>query len=285
MQYSPHHLGSLLIQAKDALFEAYHCQSAAENNAINLEVPLQALLRALKAFHNAAQTSTVQSAVIRLTKKDDQPSLCVTFTAKTATRTALPTTTNGNAAVAGHDSAGLPVYARERETKVSQDIPVRVVPPQQVENMHEPRCRDPDVHIILPSLAQLKAISDRFTKLASSTSETLGRMRKSPRLVLSANMHGSLRLGLTTDGMDIRSEWKNLTNPDLDPANLEGGEAGVAAHPSTRMRRLDPSDEEAWATVRVDARDWGRVLSVGRCGGRVVACTTAPLLDIAKCTG
>ena len=27
-----------------------------------------------------------------------------------------------------------------------------------------------------------------------------------------------------------------------------------------------------WAVVRVEGRDWGRVLGVGRLGGRVIAC-------------
>ena len=30
--------------------------------------------------------------------------------------------------------------------------------------------------------------------------------------------------------------------------------------------------EEAWAVVRVEGRDWGRVLGVGRMGGKVIAC-------------
>ena len=30
--------------------------------------------------------------------------------------------------------------------------------------------------------------------------------------------------------------------------------------------------ETGWAKVRIDARDWGRVLSVGRLSPRVVAC-------------
>lgn len=114
---------------------------------------------------------------------------------------------------------------------------------------------------------------------------------KSPRLELSATMHGDLRLALRNDGLKIASTWSGLANPELDPGAVEGGEEGVLQHPSTRMRgRLDrdrgnnreddgeeDGDEEdllerGWARVRIDGRDWGRVLSVGRLGGRVIAC-------------
>lgn len=190
---------------------------------------------------------------------------------KAPVRSALPSA--GGEEVA-QDGAGFPIHQRERETHVSQDVPIRVLSAEKVAGLHEPRVREPDVHIVLPSLAQLKSISDRFTRLAtagvgSASSGGRGGSRKSPRLELSANMFGRLRLGLKTDAMEIASEWKDLTNPDLDASAYEGGEDTLREHPSTRMKQRG---EEAWATVRVDARDWGRVLSVGRVAGRVIAC-------------
>lgn len=258
---------------KDSLFETYTLSSQSPNNAVNLEVPLPSLLRALRSASPSSLTlsnATSYTASIRLTKKDDTPSLCVTLVIKTPIRSALP---SAGSEVAGEDSAGLPVHQRERETHVSQDVPIRVLSAEKVSSLHEPHVREPDVHILLPSLAQLKSISDRFTKLAtagvgSASTGTRGGSRKSPRLELSANMFGRLKLGLKTDEMEIASEWKDLTNPDLD-ASAYGGEEALREHPSTRMRQ---QGEESWATVRVDARDWGRVLSVGRVAGRVIAC-------------
>jgi HUS1 checkpoint protein len=75
--------------------------------------------------------------------------------------------------------------------------------------------------------------------------------------------------------MRISSLWTGLENPELDPSQVADGEEGLANHPSTRMKALgDPTGQstEGWATVRVEGRDWGRVLSVGRLGGRVIAC-------------
>jgi HUS1 checkpoint protein len=42
------------------------------------------------------------------------------------------------------------------------------------------------------------------------------------------------------------------------------------------MKQLGSADgrsDEGWALVRIDGRDWGKVMSVGRLGGRVIACT------------
>lgn len=262
---------------KETLFETYTLQSASPSNTINLEVPLQPLLRALRSTTPSHTTTSTldQAATIRLTKKDNHPFLSVTLVLKTPTRSTLPSYPTDEPA--GHDIAEYPVFARDRSTLISQDVPIRVLSPQQVAGLHEPRCREPDVHILLPPLGQLKAVSDRFIRLASSSTDTVTNARrgaKPPRLVLSANMHSSFRLGLSTPQLDIHSQWDNLTNPALDPANIPGGEEGVAAHPSTRMREVPAEDEGAWASVRVDARDWGRVLSVGRVGEgvRVVAC-------------
>lgn len=82
-------------------------------------------------------------------------------------------------------------------------------------------------------------------------------------------MHGVLRIGLITSALKIESRWEGLTNPELDAAQIEGGEEGVREHASTRMKEKE--GDEAWATVRVEGRDWGRVLGVGRLGGRVIA--------------
>lgn len=177
---------------------------------------------------------------------------------------------------------------RERETTITLDIPVHVLAPNQVEGLHEPRCREPDVHIYLPPLQQLKTISERFSRLASSSSaqgssstifEPRGRAgtKRGTRLDLAATMHGHLRISLPSDSLRISSTWRGLDNPELDAAQVPGGEDALRNHPSTRMRRTMPIDEdddetEGWAKVRIDANDWRKVLSVGRLGGRVIAC-------------
>ncbi|MCJ1434048.1 hypothetical protein MMC27_003414 [Xylographa pallens] len=269
--------------SQDTIFDDYSIQSAAPNNTINLEVPLASLHRALRSAQSAA------SASIRLTKKDAKPLLSLTILTTThiasSARAAgldsrsLPHAPGDPDSAPGEDAADEYSYhfggsgGTPRETTITQDIPVRVLSAAQVEGIHEPRCRDPDVHILLPSLLQLKSISERFTKLALSAAPKAGGGFQSgagPRLEIAANMHGGLRVGIRTEGLRIESRWAGLSNPELDAANVEGGEEGVRRHPSTRMKAME--GEEGWAVVRVEGRDWGRVLGVGRLGGRVIAC-------------
>ncbi|MCJ1363324.1 hypothetical protein MMC16_002431 [Acarospora aff. strigata] len=276
----------------DSIFETYTIESAAPKNAINLEVPIAPLHRALRSAIGAT------SASLRLTKKDNIPYLSLTIvTSILNNHSSIGLANNKNNNHDGHevyhhddgnnnDDDGHMNFdfqtaaSRHRETIITQDVPTRVLSAASVEGIHEPRCREPDVYILLPSLLQLKNISERFTKLALATTKsgsasgntsTLSANAPGPRLELSANMHGSLRLGIATDALNIASVWTGLSNPELDPSQVEGGEEGLRHHPSTRMRALG-SQEEGWAKVRIDGRDWGRVLSVGRLGGRVIAC-------------
>ena len=262
----------------DTIFEMYTIQSANEHNTINLEVPIQALARALKS---AVGATSVQ---LRLTKKDHVKLLALTIVNNTFSSSnnavAIPAATG----LAGSDEfgdfdfqtdfeddgafGGGSGVSRERETIITQDVPIEVLTMQDVEGLHEPRTQEPDVNIYLPSLQQIKSISERFTRLALAT-RAGSASGNAPRLELSANMHGSLKLAIRTDALSISSTWTGLDNPELDPAVVEGGSQGVRDHPSTRMKALG---EDHWATVRVDAKDFARVLSVGRLGARVVAC-------------
>lgn len=256
----------------DFIFDNYHIQSAEDSNTINLELPLQPLQRALKSALNS------MSASLRLTKKDGLPVLSMTITTTTSsTSTTGPRPgTNDDPFGDENDDALFRTehletsLRREHEKIITQDIPVRVLHPDTVETIMQPKVREPDVHIQLPPLLQLKAISDRFTKLAlASSSNPSGggsSAGKAPKLELSANMHGSLRLRIRTETTDISSVWSGLENPQLDPAQLD---MPVEQHPSTRFREDGP---DKWATVRVDGKDWSRVLSVGRLEGRVIAC-------------
>jgi HUS1 checkpoint protein len=247
----------------DFLFENYHIQSAEASNTINLELPLQPLQRALKsALHSI-------SASLRLTKKDGLPVLSMTITTTTSNSSGGPSAVKAanEDPFANDDDLFQPEHLetslrREHEKIITQDIPVRVLHPETVESIMQPKVREPDVHIQLPPLLQLKAISDRFTKLALTSSNA----PKAPKLELSANMHGSLRLRIETETTDIASVWSNLENPELDPSQLD---RPVEEHPSTKFREAGP---DKWATVRVDGKDWSRVLSVGRLEGRVIAC-------------
>jgi len=277
------------MAVKDAVFDDdYTIQSATTGNAINLEVPLGPLHRALKTAQNA------HSASLRLTKKDNKPVLCLTITTVIPIASSGRTTATFNANSGSNNAPSFdhhpfddptPPAVTNRETTITQDIAVRVLAANVVSGIHEPRCKEPEVHIMLPSLIQLKSVSERFTKLALASKRAPSSAPKAgftdssgmvdagstgPRLEIAANMHGELKMGIRTDALRIESKWTGLSNPDLDSNVVEGGEEGIRNHPSTKMR--DVQGDESWAIVRVEGRDWGRVLGVGRLGGRVVAC-------------
>ncbi|KAF4275230.1 hypothetical protein KXW98_000052 [Aspergillus fumigatus] len=250
----------------DAIFDEPTYTLQSNSGVINLEVPIGALHRALRSATGAT------SAQLRLTKKGNIPLLALTILSSSWT-------TGSNAVgitnlVSGTAAAGV-TGPRERETVITQEIPVKVLHESAVEGLHEPRCRDPDVHIILPSLAHLKSISERFSKLAgdarpAASGGIVSSTLTSPKLELSANMHGSLRLAIATDALRISSVWSDLVNPPLDPAGMSQRE--IEQLPSERMRALGSDDEAGWAKVRIDAKDWSRVLSIGRLSPKVVAC-------------
>ena len=263
----------------DFILKNWTIQSAEPNNTINLELPLVPLQRALKSATNAV------SASLRLTKKDGIPILSMTITTSTTPANHPQGVARFNLNPAnrapgddpfGNDDDGIfaaePLEThlqREREKVITQDIPVRVLHPETVETIMQPKVREPDVHIQLPPLLQLKAISDRFTKLAVASraaSSATSAASVNPKLELSANMHGSLRLRLDADSLNVESQWDTLENPQLDPSQLT---CAIEDHPSTRFHNEGPNK---WATVRVDGKDWSKVLSVGRLDGRVIAC-------------
>ncbi|KAI4141097.1 MAG: hypothetical protein L6R39_005499, partial [Caloplaca ligustica] len=197
----------LTFTLQESIFEDYIIQSATPNNTINLQVSLAHLNRALRS------ALTASGASIRLTKKDNIPLLSLTILTNTLTSFRPPTTTsieppplpsdpgNGPSGDRNDDSVSFaegpapPTFGRDRETTITQSIPVTVLAPASVANIHEPRCREPDVHIILPPLLQLKSISERFTRLAlPETKGNANAESSSTRLIISASPYGELKL-------------------------------------------------------------------------------------------
>ena len=263
----------------DTVFQDYVIHSAAERNTINLEVPIQALHRALKSALGAT------SVQLRLTKKDNVPMLSLTIVSTSITSANGVMAPGSTARISDEygdfdlteDIEGFGdtsvASARERETVITQDVPVKVLAQQTVAHLHEPVTPPSDVNIFLPSLIQVKSVSERFTKLALATTRNSS-STAAPRLELSANMHGSFKIAITTDALSISSKWTGLTHPELEPSMFPNGSQGVRDDPSTKKKELGGSDgenPEGWTAVRIDGKDFNRVLSVGRLNSRVIA--------------
>src|SRR5882757_512894 len=130
--YDAYMLRSTRSLSIESIFEDYTIQSAAPNNTINIELPLPPLHRALKSAINAT------SASIRLTKKDGVPVLSLTIITNTMSS---GNSANGFLNGANSDPFGdnafreeaLDANMRDRETVVTQDIPIRVLTAVSVE--------------------------------------------------------------------------------------------------------------------------------------------------------
>jgi len=262
------------------IFSDYTISSKEAGNAINIELPLPTLQLALKSAIGSL------SAGLRLSKRqaDGTPVLVMTVTTITGSdrvgkgRFVAGGAGAGAGAGGGAGGAGgggedefeienleTSLLRREREKIITHEIPCRVLYPETVDSIMEPKVRDPDVNITFPSLLQLKAIADRFTRLSNvtSSSSSTGTSRSSPKLELAANMFGTLRLSVATDSGTVTSEWNGLAVPELNPDGLSGP---IEEHPSMKFREAGP---QKFATVRVDGKDLSRVLSVGRLDGNV----------------
>lgn len=132
------------------------------------------------------------------------------------------------------------IGAESRSTlplSIEQRISVNVLKKNQTAELKEPRVPSPDVYIMLPSLANLRDISERIQKLAS-------------RVVLSANFKGKFRLRCTSPTAEIDIEYHDLINPK--PADAVDEEVA-----SELVRKNNP---ESWYNLTIDARDFVRIL-------------------------
>ncbi|KAI1827871.1 hypothetical protein F4861DRAFT_292698 [Xylaria intraflava] len=116
---------------------------------------------------------------LRLTKKEGVPILSMTITASTAQTQKVHHARHPNISIAPRDG---------REHYTAQGAGA-------------------EVHIQLPLLLRLKAITDRFTKPAVASRASLSSFALSsavdPKLELSANVHGELQLRLDTDALNV----------------------------------------------------------------------------------
>ncbi|KAJ2242296.1 Checkpoint protein hus1, partial [Coemansia sp. RSA 454] len=151
------------------LFASYRVESL-HNNEIHLEFHIDNLQRALRSAHNS------QSAVLKLTKKQNLPVLSLSVQSMSST---------------GHT------------TLVCQDVPVRVLTPEQVRAMREPEVPDAHVHIMMPELSTIRSVVERMRLMGD-------------RVTVAANNEGQLTLRVASDRVDITTYWRGLANMTYD---------------------------------------------------------------------
>ena len=134
---------------------------------------------------------------------------------------------------------------------ITHDLHVRVLSEQAMAQVTEPTIPDPDVVIMVPALSQLSQISTSLKSL-------------SDRVILSANMDGEFKIGITTPAVSTFTAFRDLLNPGLEP--IDGQDTDNHPHP-TQTR-----DKTQFCRLKVDAKDWCNLLRIGSIAKRVVAC-------------
>ncbi|KAG2133548.1 cell cycle checkpoint [Suillus bovinus] len=168
----------------DTMFTSYRIQSNADN-AITLTLSTEALLSALRSSSSSASSSSVAAAILpsydadevvmKLAKKNEQ-------------------------AVLSFEMYG--ISRTGRKVRVAHDVRIDVIRPAESDKLHEPRCPDPEVHVLLPPLLKIRTIVERLRPLSDV-------------LALRANNSGILQLCINTDTVKLETQWVKCGNPSM----------------------------------------------------------------------
>ncbi|CAE6443759.1 hypothetical protein ACGC1H_002510 [Rhizoctonia solani] len=153
----------------DSMFSDYRIQSNA-NNMISLEVSTEPLSQALRS------ASAAQDVIVKLAKKNDQP--VFSFEAQTESR-------------------------QGKKMLVTHDVRITVMKAVEIEQVKEPLCPPPDLHIILPPLKELRTIVEHMQKLSDV-------------VAISATPGGELVLAIQTDDVRVSTTWENCQRPTVE---------------------------------------------------------------------
>ncbi|CAE6510907.1 unnamed protein product [Rhizoctonia solani] len=153
----------------DSMFSDYRIQSNA-NNMISLEVSTEPLSQALRS------ASAAQDVIVKLAKKNDQP--VFSFEAQTESR-------------------------QGKKMLVTHDVRITVMKAADIEQVKEPLCPPPDLHIILPPLKELRTIVEHMQRLSDI-------------VAISATPGGELVLAIQTDDVRVSTTWENCQRPTVE---------------------------------------------------------------------
>ncbi|KAI0346232.1 cell cycle checkpoint [Trametopsis cervina] len=181
-----------------SLFNDYRIQSNADNQ-ITMMLSAEALQSALRsaAAPSAGGNAALQNvdAVMRLAKKNDQ-------------------------AVLSFEINGL--SRNSRYVRVSHDVRIEIMKPQDVQRLAEPMCPEPDVHILLPQLIKLRTVVERLRSLSDT-------------IAVRANKSGRLEFSVKTDAVSTDIAWTGLNNPTMEGTQEAEPTQPSQAHDTNQM--------------------------------------------------
>ncbi|KDN52969.1 cell cycle checkpoint [Tilletiaria anomala UBC 951] len=165
---------------KDQFFKDYRVESKYKN-IINLEISTEMLISVLKS---AQDTSDV---TMRLAKRGSDPLLSFAIVSMS------------------HTGAKM---------EIEHEVLIKLIKPPDWEQIREPHCPEPDVHIVLPRLLKMRTVAERMSRMSF-------------QITFSANLEGALTLGITSDEVNVETTWRGLSHPEFRTDENDGDAKGA----------------------------------------------------------
>ncbi|OCF33100.1 HUS1 checkpoint protein [Kwoniella heveanensis BCC8398] len=175
------------------LFDSYKIESNA-NNEIWLELHLDSLMKVLRSADSSVggigestrHTATLSDAdvTLKLNKKGNQPIWAFEIRGKTAARKSM---------------------------SITHEIDVKILSPKRQQELQEPLCPQPDIHVVLPNLYEMRNLVSRLSHVADDVK-------------VSANHEGTLDLSVNSPRVKLSTTWKDLGVPQSNAVQEDDNE-------------------------------------------------------------
>ncbi|KAJ1913376.1 Checkpoint protein hus1 [Mycoemilia scoparia] len=192
----------------DAAFFEYTVESLT-NNEIYTELQVEHWQRALKSCRDG------EDVTLKLTKRNNMPYLSFQI--------------SETGRIGGRGAHVL-----------KQEVPLRILSPQQMENIREPIVPSGQVHIMLPPLHSLRSVAERLKSLGDL-------------VAISANMSGEFTLKVATELVEIETHFRGLVNPEFDTNTQSTNNPNDNVDPLLQRYRDDPT---LFATGVIDTKSF-----------------------------
>jgi HUS1 checkpoint protein len=197
----------------ESMFEEYSIDAVVY--PIAFEVNIDGLFRALRSYNSSSNRH--DEVWMRLTTKNKMPYVVIMFRQHSFT-------------------------AEDDVITIAQEIPIRLLRVEDVQDISEPNCPPANVYILMRDnlSGPVVRISERYRQV-------------SPRITVRANNRGLLSFEVHDEGVKIDTTWKNAVN----------------------TRTMDQSSQdhdspETIFSVTVDSKEWWAVLQVVNVAKRVI---------------
>ncbi|KAJ1308040.1 hypothetical protein OPQ81_002107 [Rhizoctonia solani] len=140
------------------------------------KIPVDSMFSDYRIQSNANNMISLEDVIVKLAKKNDQP--VFSFEAQTESR-------------------------QGKKMVVTHDVRITVMKAVEIEQVKEPLCPPPDLHIILPPLKELRTIVEHMQRLSDV-------------VAISATPGGELVFAIQTDDVRVSTTWEGCQRPTVE---------------------------------------------------------------------